>query len=87
MNLFKDVVELLYDMYTKNEYTISVKKIRNRLDNKEQSKVSYEINKVLQWLLKRNYINKIKSETKAPNKYKITKKIIDNKKELELFYK
>ncbi|MBD3229626.1 MAG: hypothetical protein GF329_15705 [Candidatus Lokiarchaeota archaeon] len=87
MNLFEEIVELLYQMYINNEYTISVKKIRNRLTPGEIKKLSYEVNEVLQWLLKENYIYKIKKRSKGPNKYKITEKIINNKDELELFYK
>jgi hypothetical protein len=74
-------------MYIHNERTITVKKIRNRLKNDEDIKVSYEINKILQWLLKNKYIVKLKSNSKSPNRYKILDNFNDRKKELEIFYK
>lgn len=74
-------------MYIHNERTLSVKKIRKRLENNKDSKVSYEINKILQWLLKNKYIIKLKSLSKSPNRYKILDNFNERKKELELFYK
>ena len=74
-------------MYINNERTIYVKKIRGRLKDNKDSKVSYEINKILQWLLKNKYIIKLKTFSKSPNRYKIIDNFNERKKELELFYK
>ena len=85
--LFKAIVELLEDLYTHNEMTITAKKIRNRLKLSDDKETVMEVSKVLQWLTQNKYLRKLEKGIKKANKYTIEDKILKNKDELQIFYK